>query len=65
MKAIITKYHGPGNVRGSRISASTMDGKFFGDVEYRILHSKLIHSSRLLANAEMSVLIINQSNANG
>ncbi len=25
----------------------------------------LIHSSRLLANAEMSVLIINQSNANG
>jgi hypothetical protein len=26
MKAIVTKYHGPGNVRGSRISASDSDG---------------------------------------
>jgi len=26
MKAIITKYHGQGNVRGPRISASDMDG---------------------------------------
>lgn len=26
MKAIVTKYHGPGNVRGSRISASDEDG---------------------------------------
>jgi hypothetical protein len=26
MKAIFTKYHGPGNVRGSRISASDEDG---------------------------------------
>ena len=25
MKAIVTKYHGPGNVRGSRISASDCD----------------------------------------
>ena len=26
MKAIETKYHGPGNVKGSRISASDCDG---------------------------------------
>jgi len=26
MKAITTKYHGPGNVRGSRITASDDDG---------------------------------------
>ncbi len=26
MKAILTKYHGPGNVRGSRISATDSDG---------------------------------------
>lgn len=26
MKAIVTKYHGPGNTRGSRISASDEDG---------------------------------------
>ena len=26
MKAIVTKYHGPGNVRGARISASDSDG---------------------------------------
>jgi len=26
MKAICTKYHGPGNVRGSRISATDEDG---------------------------------------
>lgn len=26
MKAIVTKYHGPGNLRGSRISASDEDG---------------------------------------
>jgi hypothetical protein len=26
MKAIVTKYHGPGNVRGARFSASDEDG---------------------------------------
>lgn len=26
MKAIVTKYHGPGNVKGSRYSASDEDG---------------------------------------
>ena len=26
MKAIVTKYHGPGNTRGSRYSASDSDG---------------------------------------
>ena len=26
MKAIVTKYHGPGNVRGSRISATDNNG---------------------------------------
>jgi hypothetical protein len=26
MKAILTKYHGPGNVKGSRISAFDLDG---------------------------------------
>ncbi len=26
MKAIVTRYHGPGNVRGSRISATDSDG---------------------------------------
>ena len=27
MQAITTRYHGPGNVRGSRISATTASGK--------------------------------------
>lgn len=27
MKAIVTKYHGPTNVKGARMSASDMDGK--------------------------------------
>jgi hypothetical protein len=26
VKAIVTKFHGPGNVRGSRYSASDLDG---------------------------------------
>lgn len=26
MKAIVTKFHGPGNTRGSRVSASDSDG---------------------------------------
>jgi hypothetical protein len=28
-QAILTKYHGPGNVRGSRISAEAAAGKIF------------------------------------
>lgn len=31
MQAIVTKYHGPGNVRGSRVSASAAAGRIFVD----------------------------------
>lgn len=37
MKAIVTKYHGPGNVRGSRFSASDEDGnKVFASYDYAL-----------------------------
>lgn len=31
MQAIITKYHGPGNVRGSRVSAHAQAGRIYLD----------------------------------
>lgn len=31
MQAIVTRYHGPGNVRGSRVSATAQAGRIYVD----------------------------------
>jgi hypothetical protein len=49
MKAIITKYHGAGNVRGSRISASDEDGnKVFISYPYE-LSGEAVHRKAAVA----------------